>query len=98
MKLVRDLIPTIIMKSGRTPLSHIAGLDEYKKFLRSKLQEEFEEFCNDESMEEIADILEVIEAICTANNYKLKEVLQAKKVKKQSNGSFNQRIILEKVL
>jgi predicted house-cleaning noncanonical NTP pyrophosphatase (MazG superfamily) len=97
-KLVRDRIPEIILNSGRTPLFYIANCQEYKELLRQKLFEEVAEFLENESMEEIADILEVLEALSRVNEYTLKEVLKIKRKKKLRNGSFDQRIILKKII
>ncbi|MCC8461616.1 MAG: nucleoside triphosphate pyrophosphohydrolase [Rickettsia endosymbiont of Ecitomorpha arachnoides] len=80
-KLVRDLIPKIILESGRISVTHIAESYEYKELLKNKLLEEVEEFLQDEYMEEVADILEVLEAICNINDYKLKDISKNKKRK-----------------
>ena len=42
-KLVRDLIPQIIEKSGKKFDTHIAESEEYKSLLEEKLQEEVNE-------------------------------------------------------
>uniref|UniRef100_UPI00313C9920 nucleoside triphosphate pyrophosphohydrolase n=1 Tax=Rickettsia endosymbiont of Orchestes rusci TaxID=3066250 RepID=UPI00313C9920 len=96
-KLVRDLIPEIILKSCRIPVTHIAESGEYKELLKNKLLEEVEEFLQDEYMEEVADILEVLETICNINDYKLKDILKIKKQKKKVNGGFDNKIVLEKI-
>lgn len=98
IKLVRNLIPEVILKSGRTPVIHIAESNEYKQLLRNKLLEEVEEFLQGESIQEIADILEVLETICIINNYKLRDILKIKKQKKESNGGFSNKIVLEKII
>ena len=97
-KLVRDLVPQIILKSDRIPVTYIAESYEYKKLLKNKLLEEVEEFLKDECIEEIADILEVLETICNINNYKLKDILRIKQQKKNSNGGFKGSVVLEKIL
>ncbi len=101
-KLVRDFIPNIIEKSGRKPIFHIAESLEYKNLLMNKLVEEVNELIEaniskskEENMEEIADIFEVIEAICLLNSYNLKDILKIKKQKQYINGSFSKKIILE---
>lgn len=46
------------------PITYIAGRKEYWQKLKEKLSEEVREFGKKEIAEEIADILEVIDAIC----------------------------------
>lgn len=98
MKLVRDSVPEIILKSGRTPIFYIAATSQYKKLLRNKLIEEVEEFLQNESVEEIVDILEVLEAICKNKSYKLKDILKLKIQKKNINGGFDKKIVLDKII
>lgn len=43
----------------------------------------------------IADILEVIDAICKERNFRFQEIEEIKQKKRQERGGFNQRIILE---
>nr|WP_040257003.1 nucleoside triphosphate pyrophosphohydrolase [Rickettsia hoogstraalii] len=96
-KLVRDLIPEIILKSGKIPVTHIAESYEYKELLKNKLLEEVEEFLQDEDIAEVANILEVLETICNINGYKLKDILEIKKQKKKVNDGFDNKIVLEKI-
>ena len=63
-KLVRDMIPDIIRKEGGIPVIHMADDAEYWEKLKAKLRGETEEFLQESTEEELADILEVIEAIC----------------------------------
>ena len=62
-KLVRDNIPDIIRADGKTPVTRILNQEEYLNELDRKLQEEVAEYQADKSMEELADILEVLSAI-----------------------------------
>ena len=62
-KLVRDKIPEIIKKNNRNPIIYVADDKEYLKRLYDKLIEEIEEFKENPSPEELADILEVCDAI-----------------------------------
>jgi predicted house-cleaning noncanonical NTP pyrophosphatase (MazG superfamily) len=94
-KLVRDKIPEYIRSKGGTPITHIAEEGEYWQKLKEKLQEEVKEFFEDESIEEVADILEVIDAICSFKTFNKSE-LEAEKIKKsKERGKFENKIILE---
>lgn len=94
-KLVRNKIPEIIRKEGREPVTHIANDSEYWTELRRKLQEEVDEFLKDENQEELADILEVIEAIWMFKGFTLDDILEIKEKKARERGGFTERIILE---
>ncbi|MFB6182041.1 MAG: nucleoside triphosphate pyrophosphohydrolase [Candidatus Magasanikbacteria bacterium] len=63
-KLVRDKIPEIIKEDNKTPETHEADTEELWEKLKDKLEEETQEFVEDETPQELADILEVILAIC----------------------------------
>ena len=71
-KLVRDKIPKVIKKEGKTSKTRILNEDEYNKELFKKLIEEAVELSqarNDqEIIEELADIYEVIETILFNKN------------------------------
>jgi len=94
-KLVRDKIPEYIQAKGGRPVIHIANDGEYWQKLKEKLSEEVEEFRADESPEELADVLEVIDAIVAYKKYdrKLLEEIRTKKVNER--GGFGKRIILD---
>lgn len=59
-KLVRDRIPEIIKNDGKMPIMEILSDEEYLKELDKKLSEEVAEYQADKSIEEMADILEVV--------------------------------------
>jgi predicted house-cleaning noncanonical NTP pyrophosphatase (MazG superfamily) len=63
--------------------------------LKEKLREETEEFNESENEEELADILEVIDAICGHKNFKAENILKIKQTKAKERGEFKERIILE---
>lgn len=94
-KLVRDKIPEIIKQRGDTPVTHIADEAEYWLKLKAKFQEELNEFLEAENIEELADIYEVIDAICEYKNYNKNEILQVQSDKAAKRGKFKARIILD---
>lgn len=95
-KLVRDRIPEIITSKNKTPHYHIANDEEYRELLKDKLIEEVEEFLESQSIEEIADIQEVIEAILLFKK-RQNDIHKIKSDKAESRWKFEKRIILEKV-
>lgn len=94
-KLVRDKIPEIIKSRGSTPFTHIASEEEYSKKLREKLTEEVNEFLEEPNKEELADILEVIFALCDYHNITKEDLELARKEKNEKRGAFKEKIILD---
>jgi len=94
-KLVRDKIPEIIKSTGAVPITHIASGDEYQQKLKAKLQEEVNEFLKDSSEEELADILEVIYALCDLYEIDKDKLEEFRKDKAERRGRFNDKIILD---
>lgn len=94
-KLVRDKILEIIEQAGDTPVSRVLNDEEYLVELVRKLGEESEEFKADLSIEELADIQEVVLALADviASRAELENV-RAEKVTKR--GGFEKRIFLER--
>jgi predicted house-cleaning noncanonical NTP pyrophosphatase (MazG superfamily) len=95
-KLVRDEIPAIITRSGDTCTTHIATEDEYRALLYAKLSEEVAEVTEEPSREELADLLEVIYAICNLENWTLDEVEKTRLAKRAERGGFQNRVVLER--
>ena len=81
-KLVRDLIPKIIEKRGERPMGYSANESEYRHRIIDKLVEEVKEFKESASMEELADLLEVVDHIYDAFGFVRKEVREIKNQKK----------------
>jgi predicted house-cleaning noncanonical NTP pyrophosphatase (MazG superfamily) len=94
-KLVRDLIPDIMKKNGQIPDTFIATESEYSKFLIEKLLEEVKEYCIAENEEELADILEIIDAIIKNKNFSKKNIVKIKNEKNVLKGKFKKKIILK---
>lgn len=96
-KLVRDKIPQIIEQSGKICVTHILSDEEYAAALNAKLQEELNEYLADDSMEELADLLEVMMAAAKARGHDFSEVEAIRREKAEKRGRFNDRIYLESV-
>lgn len=93
-KLVRDRIPEIIKNAGKKPIIEILSQEEYLKELDKKLNEEVAEYQADKSIEEMADVLEVLFAICEARGHSLEELLQVREDKREKRGGFKDKIYL----
>ncbi len=103
-KLVRDKIPEIIAKQGKTVTFRALRGEELKQALKDKLIEETQELINakseEELIEEIADVLEVLdwiirEFIETGGSFPM--VDDMKKNKASEKGSFLNGYFLESV-
>lgn len=92
-KLVRDKIPEILDAKGVVCEKRIATQEEYKTELLKKLREELEEFEVAGDVEELADIMEVVEALKLLPEYSDAE--EVRKKKKEERGGFERRIILK---
>ncbi len=97
-KLVRDKIPeNIDSEKGRKSKYKILNDDEFLKELNKKVIEEANEFAEENSIEELGDLMEVINTIMKIKGYKMDDVNIAMKKKVDKKGSFNNRIYLEYV-
>lgn len=96
-KLVRDKIPQIIETSGKTCKTRILSQEEYIQRLDEKLDEELAEYQESKSLEELADLLEVMEAVVKAQGCSWEQLLRIKTEKKAARGGFEDRIILLEV-
>lgn len=97
-KLVRDRIPEIIEKQGKTCVTEVLSQDAYIRMVDEKLNEELAEYQESKSLEELADLLEVMEAAVIARGYTWEELLQVRDEKRQKRGGFQERILLKEVI
>ena len=96
-KLVRNLIPDIITASGKTCITSVLSDDDYLTMLDAKLNEELAEYQESKSMEELADLLEVIRAVATARGSSIEEVEQIRREKAEKRGGFEKKLLLTEV-
>lgn len=94
-KLVRDNMPDRIIAKGEECLFHTATEEEYRAKLREKFLEEWQEYLVSGSSDELADILEVVEALGLLTGDSFENLLEKKLKKKEERGGFEKRIILE---
>lgn len=97
-KLVRDRIPEIITKKGLSLNTRILDTTEYLTELRTKLQEETNEYLEAESsaeaVEELADIMELLHALAEAHGVTANQLEQVRAEKADKRGGFKDRIYL----
>ena len=97
-KLVRDKIPAIIRRHGETPLSHVLEDDAFKHALLDKLIEEAIELRDSKgSIEERADVAEILRAIDAIFVIPPDELERVRAKKVDERGAFDERIFLEGV-
>lgn len=97
-KLVRDRIPEIIEASGAsTRIRRLDDDEEYRAALKAKLLEEAAEAAQADEHAlagEIADVLEVVKALCKAYAIDPNDVERLRVAKAQERGTFADRVLL----
>lgn len=93
-KLVRDRIPEIIAAQGEKPIFRVMDNREYTIGLEKKLEEEVAEYLESKEIEELADVLEVLYALCEAQGHSVDELRKVYEKKHAERGGFSKRILL----
>ena len=96
-KLVRDRIPGIIEASGGTCICKVLSEEAYISMLDKKLNEELAEYQESKSLEELADLLEVMGAVVKARGYTWDQLTAVRKKRLEERGGFEKRILLVEV-
>jgi predicted house-cleaning noncanonical NTP pyrophosphatase (MazG superfamily) len=106
-KLVRNLIPEIIVESGSTcEYDLIEDPAKHGKLLVQKLNEEgselyremlFEPKSRKMILEELADVYEVFLALCSLNKINPTAVVEAADAKRKERGGFERGVFLKTV-
>lgn len=98
-KLVRDKIPEMLDKNGGETETEILDNKKYIEYLFNKLKEECEEVITADSKEnlteELADLLEVINAIAKTNDIDFDKIEKIRLDKKEKRGGFEHKIFLK---
>jgi predicted house-cleaning noncanonical NTP pyrophosphatase (MazG superfamily) len=99
-KLVRDNIPALYKaRTGKdAKIGIIKNGDEFLKFLCRKMVEEAKELeysiKEGNTQEELADVMEIIDAILKLREWALEDIRKLQNTKRSQNGGFEKRIIL----
>jgi predicted house-cleaning noncanonical NTP pyrophosphatase (MazG superfamily) len=99
-KLVRDRIPDIIQGHGHSAVTRVLADEDYRAALLAKLVEEAEEAHGadaDSLPSELADVLEVVQALVTELGMTWDELLALTDQKRADRGGFDRRIFLQYV-
>ena len=96
-KLIRDKNIDIIADKGHRATYRVLKDKEYDVELDKKLVEEVNEYIVDHSIEEMADIMEVIYAILDHRGINMYDVEKARIEKRNFKGDFSKKIFLEHV-
>lgn len=97
-KLVRDRIPEIIKADGKTCICETLSDEDYVSLLDQKLNEELAEYQESKSLEELADLLEVIQAVVKARGWTVEDLERVRADKAAKRGGFAEKILLKEVL
>lgn len=96
-KLVRDRIPEIIELDGKKCTYETLSDENYMSLLDQKLNEELAEYQESKTIEELADLLEVMQAVVKARGWTLEELEQVRADKAAERGRFEKKILLKEV-
>ena len=97
-KLVRDRIPEIIESDGKTCVTETLPDARYLEMLDAKLNEELAEYQESKSLEELADLLEVLRAVVKARGWTWEELERVRQDKAAKRGGFEKKILLKEGL
>ena len=96
-KIVRDKIPQIIESKGKKSSSLVVDKDETIKYLIKKFSEEISEFEEEHSIEELADILEIVHGLAYHLDFDFSDLESIRKQKSIERGGFEKSIVLKEV-
>lgn len=96
-KLVRDKIPQLIREDGEHPVTTNVEGEELERRLRDKLVEEANEYHESGAPEELADVLEVIHAICDRTDVTFGRLEELREAKQDERGGFQDGVVLERI-
>lgn len=97
-KLVRDRMPEILRAQGGEPDMRVLDEAEFKKLIRLKLLADAGELrvaaTREDVIKELADVLEIAEAIAAVEGIPMEEILKIKAARRAERGGFEKQIYL----
>lgn len=100
-KLVRDAIPNIIDQNGKKATFRTLDENEFLVEAKKKLHEELAEYeeatTDTDAVEELADLLELIQALAKTHGVTVEELEAVRSKKQQQRGGFEERLYLIEV-
>ena len=97
-KLVRDRIPELMEARGKSCTTEVLPPEEYLTMLEAKLDEELAAYHKKRSLEELADLLEVMGAVVKARGNTWDELTKIRKERVEKYGDFSGRTLLWEVV
>lgn len=97
-KLVRDRIPEIIEADGKTCICETLSPEDYLRLLDEELNEELAEYQESKSLEELADLLEVMRAVVKARGWTPEDLERVRADKAAKRGGFEKKLLLNQVI
>lgn len=95
-KLIRDKIPALLESKGITVHAKAMEEQEFISKLKDKLLEQAKEVLeasnSDELCEELADVMEVVQALSKANGLSIQQIEQTRLKKREIKGGFENKI------
>jgi len=98
-KLVRDKFPEVIERKGGQAATKYLSPQDIVHHLKLKLKEETEELLSATTLEEIkkemADVLEVLDALAKKSGFEIEEVERLRLKKQEERGGFSKGLFVE---
>lgn len=79
-------------------MTEILPDEQYLEMLDAKLSEELAEYQESKSLEELANLLEVIQAVVNARGWTWAQLEQVRADKAAKRGAFHKKLMLKKVI
>lgn len=97
-KIIRDKIPQVISAAGKKAVIRQESAQQTVLGLEQKLSEELGEYLQDHSLEEMADILEVLHGILHHRGISWEQLEAVRLEKKEKRGGFEKGLRLLEVI